>query len=933
MTLNSNENFQKQDSHIVHRYLSNGMEVYLHSTNFAPIVSLQVLVKVGSIDETEQEGGLSHVLEHMLFKGTKKFSGLGEVATTVEAAGGDINAYTTFDHTNYYLSAPSSFVYKGTELLIDVVENSLLDEAELKKELEVVLEEIRRSKDSPSAVLSHSLFEKIYETTRLSRPVIGFQDVVKNFDRELLHDFYKRWYAPNNMIFIAAGDFEIEKMIEHLESVTKNFLPKSVPERFRPALQSFPKISPQENHKFLHEPVVILKRGPWQEIRLQIATYSTTLDDYDMPVWDVLSAILGESDSSRLVRLLREELQLVTSIDASCYTPKYPQGLFSVGFFCMTENAQEALKVTLQEIRRLGLVPPSKEELQRVCNAIKAQRIYSRESMDGISRSAGLSLMTLMKLDFENKYVERVLQVTAFEIQNLAKKIWADFEKGLWSISIAMSAEKEKGWTEESWKNLVHDTIFSSAPSEYKSNNKVTEKEGNNASFSLAAEIISKTSEFKSDVKQILIPLPHGKKLHINYRPSNRLPVVSGVLVFQGGILLEKPEHNGVAGLTMSMMTRGTKRQSYRKFIEELEDNASSISSFSGRDVMGLRFDSLKENALRTIEMMCDSLFQPEFSTDEWNRLHKETLEVLIAQKDSPTAKLSQILQPLLFPDHPYSLTSIGTTDSILKIHRENALKFWSQIFHAQDYVLSLTGDFKIEEIVNFVKDEFTQFFQNFSFSENIPSFQKAKFPTTSQNRYSFDILDREQTHIMLSFRSCDLFDEDRTALELAASILAGQGGRLFLDLRDQKSLAYSVSASQSPHLYGGSFSTYIACASHKTSEAIQGLKFHLEQLAKETPSQQEVDRAKQSLIGSQSIESQHHSYQASQLAMSDAYGLPFDNFLNFANRVNAVTPEKITTVLKSLLDKNPPILTAVGSKDLSLDSHFKLEEIMRWNL
>jgi len=113
-------------SHIIHRYLPNGMEVYLHPSDFAPIVSIQVLVKAGSIDEDDkenQEGGLAHVLEHMLFKGTKKYPNTGQIASTVEFEGGDINAYTTFDHTNYHLTAPSSFALKGSELLLDVVQN------------------------------------------------------------------------------------------------------------------------------------------------------------------------------------------------------------------------------------------------------------------------------------------------------------------------------------------------------------------------------------------------------------------------------------------------------------------------------------------------------------------------------------------------------------------------------------------------------------------------------------------------------------------------------------------------------------------------------------------------------------------------------------------------------------------------------------------
>ncbi|KAB8033434.1 M16 family metallopeptidase [Fluviispira multicolorata] len=913
----------KQKHKIIHRYLSNGMEVYLHPSDFAPIVSIQVLVKAGSLDEEDFEGGVAHVLEHMLFKGTKKFPETGQIASTVEFEGGDINAYTTFDHTNYHLTAPAAFAKKGAELLLDVVQNSLLDEGELTRELEVIIEEIRRSRDNPNAVVSHNLFSLFYEGTSMARPVIGYQNIVENFSRETVYNFYKKWYTPNNMIFIASGDFNSQDMLNHLEKLSEEFPPQSVPERARPLLI---------DNSLKKQPTAKIERGPWQEARIQLATYSPNLEHFEMPSWDVFASILGESDSSRLNRTLREETQLVTSIDSSCYTPKYYSGLFGIGFFGMAKNSLAALQLITQEIRRLAEVPPTREELNRVLNTLKAQRIYSRESMDGISRSAGMSLQTAQKMEFENFYMDSVSKVTTKSIQNIAQKVVNQLEAGNFHISVALANDALPETNEndfiEAISRAVCMTHHNQEPIEaslQQSNSPEFVKENWINSYNLIV------SELNPAVKQIKISLPFNKTLKINYRESNRLPITSAMLVLKGGLMNEPSLKNGVGGLAASMLTRGTKRQSYRKFIEELEDNASSISAFSSRDLFGMRFDSISENSLRTAQMMLDCLFRPEFSQTEWQRIHKETLEVLIAQKDSPAARLARVSQPLLFPNHPYSLSGIGTESSLNNVTKEDALDFWAHLFHAQEFVFSIAGEFDLRSFVNLIESEFKTFFDANFVAKNLQEPIYAPFPKEFEAQIGFDELKREQAHIMLSFRSFPLSDPRRTALELAANILAGQGGRLFLDLRDKRSLAYAVSASQSPNVLAGVFTTYIATSAHKTQEAIEGLKEHIERLACENPTQEELMRAQRSVLGSQSIESQHYNYQTSQLAMSDVYGLDFDNFLRFSERVNAVTPEMISSVLKSLLCENHPIISIVGPKDTWIPQ--KSDKVFQWNL
>lgn len=903
---------------VIHRYLANGMEVYLHPSDFAPLVSLQVLVKAGSIDEADFEAGVAHVLEHMLFKGTHKHPGIGEIASTVEASGGDINAYTTFDHTLYYITAPSGFAAKGTEILLDVVQNSLLEPTELARELEVVIEEIRRGRDNPSSIVAKNLFKMAYKDTRLGRPVIGFEEVVGQFTGETVQSFYKRWYCPNNMIFIAAGDFDPEEMLELLHGHAKGFSPVSLAERERPAL-------PEPRKAFVEAPVS-LARGPFQEARVQLAVRAPSLESTETAAWEIFASVLGHGDTSRLTTVIRDELQLVTTIDANVFTPRYPEGLLSIGFFGRANSALMALQSAVGEIKKLAQNGPSSDEMRRVMAAVRAERIYAKESVEGIGRTAASALMTSSKLRFDEEFLEQLKAVRESDLQKIAGTVLAALACGHFHVSCALARDSLPELTEEDLRAAVRTSALPESIS------KTSSTAGGDAGALAAlnppgisenSKATLQVSESNPAVKQLILPLPHGRTLHVNFRHSERLPITSGMLVWRGGMSLEPAQLNGVSAALAQMLTRGTRKQSYRNFVAELEDYASGVSAFSSKDTFGIRFDALSEHTLRTFDMVLDCLFRPAFDPEEWQRVRKETEDVLIAQKDSPSNRLSRLSGPLLFGSHTYALPSLGTEASLERLTLNDIQAQWTSALTApRDFVLSLAGTFNLEALAKRVQAELSTWLENMPQTNPLTkpmSAQEASLlkwhPQMSDNRVGYDEIEREQAHITVSFRAIALTDSRRTALELAANILAGQGGRLFLDLRDRRSLAYSVGASQSPALCAGVFTTYIATAAHKVEEAVLGLKLHIERLAVEPPTEEELSRAKRSVLGSQLIDSQHHHYQASQLAMSDVYGLGYDNFLRFEERVTSVTSTDIQNLVRELLANNPPVICIVGPK------------------
>ncbi|NBO37918.1 insulinase family protein [bacterium] len=904
---------------VQHRYLSNGCECYLEQVDFAPLVTLQMWVKTGSLDEQPHEFGMAHVLEHMLFKGTERFPKTGDIARQVEAAGGEINAYTTFDHTVFYINAPREFAFQGAELLFDVVCSSLLDSDELSRELEVVVEEIRRSRDNPSARLSHTLFAKLFAGHPKGRPVIGYEAVVKSFTRESLMAFYKRWYIPNNMFFVGAGDFHMGEMSERLESLAARFAPASLPSRVWSRTHARPPLT---------SPVCEVIHGPYQETRLQLTVPAPCLEDSSTPAWEMFASILGQGDSSRLSQSVKDEAQLVTAIDSSLYTPRFPYGFAGFGFYGRSESALDALQCAMGEIARLAKDGPTSAELQRVLTAAKAEKIYSRESVEGLVRNIGNNLLTTAKLEFDTIFLQKLNQVTTSQVQSCAKEVCQKFLDGQITCVAATNEEHAEQVNAKTLAEAIHSCREILQSTLHGSLNK------NSPQSELATQCKTFVSQRNPHVIHSELQLGSDAVLHFNRRVSQRLPVVSHVLVWRWGQHHEPIEKIGLNAFLAQMLTRGTTRQSYRAFVTELEDMGASISAFSSRDLFGLRLDALSEVQPRALRMLLDCLARPAFSTDQFERVMRETEEVLVAQKDSPGSRLSRLNGPLFFADHPYGRPLLGQLETLRTITIDDLVQQWQRLLISEKFVFSAAGSFDVEATFDTVGLELSEIAQNRT--QRIAQFGALSEARTApqmpaQTRIGFDILEREQAHISLGVRSYTLSDSRRTALEVACSVLGGQGGRLFMDLRDAQSLAYSVGCSQSPGLMGGTFTTYIGTAAEKTQQAIAGLKSHIETLARSEPSSEELMRAKNSLLGAQSLDSQHHHYQSSQLAMSDVYGLGYDNFLGFKERIEAVTAAQVSSALRDLLGQESACIAVVGPKGTWIPS--EEHELCRWQL
>ncbi|MEM7393672.1 MAG: pitrilysin family protein, partial [Verrucomicrobiota bacterium] len=335
--------------------LENGMTCLVKEERSAPVASVQFWVGTGAIHEEEYlGGGLSHYVEHMIFKGTPTRSP-SDVVRDITGAGGEVNAYTAHDRTVFYTTIPAARWQVGFEVLADAMMHAHFPEDEWEREKNVIVREMDMGRDDPDRVAGKLLYQNAYRVHPLQHPVIGYEDVFLSLTREDLLDFFQRHYVPDNMMLVVVGDVDAAEVETTIRETLAGF------KRERRAPVVLPREPEQVSPRFARQ------TGSWHVSRLHAAWHTVDLAHPDAPALDILAHVLGAGRSSRLVDRIKEKKKLVFSIDAWSYTPGQP-GLFGVSANFPPEHEDRVLEAIEEEIVK------AKEEVFSASDIEKARR-------------------------------------------------------------------------------------------------------------------------------------------------------------------------------------------------------------------------------------------------------------------------------------------------------------------------------------------------------------------------------------------------------------------------------------------------------------------------------------------------------------------------------------------------------------------------------
>ncbi|VAW34369.1 hypothetical protein MNBD_DELTA02-474 [hydrothermal vent metagenome] len=853
---------------ITKEVLSNGLTVILEEDHSAPVVAFQMWVRVGSADEARDEAGIAHVFEHMLFKGTDK-RGLGDIAKQVEASGGYINAYTSFDNTVYHLAVASRYFDEGLDIISDAIQNSAFDPVELKKELEVVLEELNMNEDKPERKLYKTIFETAYTKHTYKKPVIGFEKTVKGLTREEILDFFGRWYAPNNMTLVIVGDFNTADALAKIKSSFKDF--KRRPDQHRPR----PVEPPQKRLK------VVITPQPVSQTRMAMAYHIPELKHPDIYAIDALSNILGMGVTSRLYKRLKVNDELVNTIDAYSMTPKDP-GLFFITATLDAGRVKKASELITTEIVRMANEGPSSSELRRAKTSLESDFIYSRETMQGKARQLGYYETISGDIAFEEDYINGVRALTKSDIMRVAKKYLTT--KNL-TISVIVPTKHRSFITKKRLKKAVR-----------KAEKKARIK------FAKKAK--------KPEVTKLT--LDDGVTLIIKEDHSNE--TVALYATVPGGLRYETPETNGIGSFTASMLGRGTTSRSLQEIGSEIEDMAGGISGFSGKNSAGVSAKFLSKDFDRGLDIFVDVLLNPSFDDAEITKLRKDTLAAIKREEDYLPGYTFKLLYQKLYKDHPYRMKTIGTEATVNSFTAEDLKAHYNRIFTPEKMVIVVVGDIDTAEVTSKLKDALKDFKRK---GGKAPSLKADDAPAGIIK--TGDRKDKAQTNIGIGFMGPTLEGDDQYIMSVLTEVLSSQGGRLFTELRDKASLAYSVSAFSRPGLEPGLFGIYIGCAPDKKDKAIEGILNELRKITTQEVPEKELERAKNALIGGYEMGQQEVSSQASDMAINEVLGIGYDNYKKYAAKIKKVTAKDVLRIAKKYITLDSYVISVVGPDEKEL--------------
>jgi zinc protease len=395
--------------------LNNGLQLIVREDHRAPIVTVQVWYKVGSSYEHTGITGVSHILEHMLFKGTDKHPG-SSFSDTITSLGGSLNAFTSYDYTGYYQSLPKEHLATVLELEADRMRNINFSEEAFTTELQVVIEERRLRVDDVPERLTYERFNATTFTNSTYRhPVVGWPDDIKNATRQESLDWYKTWYAPNNAIVVVVGDVDPAEVKKYTEKYFAHIKESKIPSIF-----------PQQEVQALGEKRIVVKRPaklPTLYMGFPTPVYATAEDQEDIAALTVLASILDGGQSARFAKHLVRE-QAVAASACAWYMPMMRQDYMLVmqGIPKQTKTVQELEDAIWQEVLALQTKPVSKQELARAKAQFKASDIYQKDSISAQAREIGSLVSIGLPWETKDKFLDEIDKVTAKQVQAVAQK-------------------------------------------------------------------------------------------------------------------------------------------------------------------------------------------------------------------------------------------------------------------------------------------------------------------------------------------------------------------------------------------------------------------------------------------------------------------------------------------------------------------------------
>lgn len=881
--------------------LPNGLTVLTKEVHSAPVVEVMVFYRVGARNETVGQTGMSHLLEHMMFKGTKTLKP-GEIDRLFDLVGARNNAFTTADMTAYHETLAAEHLELALKIEADRMINATFDPREHKREMTVVRSELEGRENSPGTLLYQAVLATAFQAHPYRWPVIGWRADVENVSRNEMYAYYKNWYAPGNAILVIVGDFDTGKALAMVRQHFGRIPARPVNRRF---------ITPEPP-----------QRGERRVTIHRAGTAPRTLIAYRVPRFghpdyyalDVLSAILSGGRSARMFQSL-VETGLATGADAS--NPDHIDPfLFLLGATAQQgKTAEDLEKALLAEVEKAQTTLPTEAEMDRAKNQIEASFTYDRDSIPDQAETLG-RYAAWGDWRYPQKYLPLIRKVTAEDVQRVARRYLTPETR---TVGYFVPVPAAPGSPAPAQTGVSPSVARYRRPGETWERNPGAKPRASASAASRPVKAPPRNQPPRPARAPVppttRVVLPNGLTVLVRENHANATIAIAGSLL-SAAKPAEPPDKPGLAAFTAAMLERGTETRTSNQIAETLEAVGASVDINAGAEYVTVGGRALSKDTARLLDVLADQLRRPSFPPDQIEKLRAQSLSALAQEAEDPGARAARAFAGAVFPPgHPYHSPAVDLQrDAIRKLTRDDLVRFHAAQYAPNTMSLVIVGDVDTPAVLALVR----QYFGDWASKEGLAA--PAIPPTAQQKeprRITIPIEDKSEVSVVYGYATpLTRNAPDFYAARILDWILGGGsfGSRLMESLRDKQGLVYGVFSSFDAGLGAGPFTVAFGTNPTNADRAVAEMRRQITRLQKQGVTAAELRRAKSYITGSYPIRLATNAGIAQQLLVAEIFKLGLDYPNRYGSLYRAVTREQVNEAARKYLSAEGGTLVLAGA-------------------
>lgn len=873
--------------------LDNGMQVILKENHASPMVTSLIFVKAGSKYENEFNNGATHFLEHLLFNGTAIHT-QEDIDHGVKRLGGYINAFTRKEFTAYLVSMPKDFIEYGMAVQADMLFNSVFPEESFAKERGIVIEEIKMGNDAEGAPAEDFFGEKAMAGTDYSQPIIGYESIIANIPREAIIDYYKRFYAPNNMIALILGDFDSAEMKESIENIFGQFPEVDLPP---PPETAYEPIKGATVHKTAAE-----AKSTYIKYSLEAPHFTNS----SYFAFSLLEDYLSDRENSPLIGVLKAGTDpLATSVGAYLDTK---EEFTRLNIDIVSEKpgmADSIITLTDRTMQTLAGNLPSEELLNGYKVSRRCNEIYMAEKLHHYGFTVA-PLMAITGWEFFEKIQDRIDSV---KIEDMESACRSYLEKPSY-IATVTYPESGKG----------DDIYISSGPTVDKVLSYYQEREypeydltaGQDFKMPEVKEISSSAEKSASYLKEVL---DNGLTVIVKSNPDSRVFALN--VLGKNRSATEAEGKDGVTDFVNRMIEKGTTSRSASQLAEELASIGANVTLYDNpwipyddryttRQFSFMKFETIDQFTEKGIELFANMIMNPAFDSVEAMKVQSEMLGLLRRNSGSTYKTARNKYYATQFKGTPYAKTIEGNFRTINSITVSDLREHHQKIYSAENMIITAGTNHPPEKVMMMLK-------------EHLGKIPKTGFvPIESQKPRPYqsvqtghEKMEKAQVYIYLGNLLPSAQSPEAPGLKVANAILSN---RLKLNLREKKGWAYTVGSSVALDKNFGWLICSMGTDFNNFENARDGIIAEIERMKVEPPTVDELEEAVNSIWGSSLMAKLSRINQAYYMGVNEYLGLGYNYDDVFIDKIRAVTADQVTEIARRYFDTENYVIATAGN-------------------